>query len=76
MAGSKLELFRIGVYIFFPVAVFYFFNNPEFYDEYVVRSQRKLYPKDEDLVKLPKTREGMDALRKKFLDERQKQQEE
>lgn len=30
-----MEKFRFGVYVFFPITVFYYFNRPEFYDEHI-----------------------------------------
>ena len=74
--GSRIELFRIGVYIFFPVAVFYYFNNPEFFDEYVLKTQKALYPPEEKLVKLPKTKEGYEQLKIKLREERLKTKKE
>ena len=74
--GSRIELFRIGVYIFFPVAVFYYFNNPEFFEEYVLKRQKSLYPPDDKLVKLPKTKEGYEQLRIKLREERLKAKKE
>lgn len=73
--GSRIELFRIGVYIFFPVAVFYYFNNPDFFDEYVLKKQKALYPPEDKLVKLPKTKEGYEQLRIKLREERLKAKE-
>ncbi|XP_032230584.1 protein PET100 homolog, mitochondrial isoform X1 [Nematostella vectensis] len=45
--GSKIELFRIAVYVFFPVALFYYFNLPEIYEDYVNNKKGQIYPPDE-----------------------------
>lgn len=68
--GSKIELFRIGVYVFLPVAVFYFFNNPEFFDDYVTKKQRDFYPPEDKINILPRTKEELEELRLKYLNER------
>ena len=73
--GSKVELFRISIYIFFPVTVFYFFNKPEFYDKYVANIQRGLHLPEEDKVILPKTRSGLEEMRKSFLEKRSNKME-
>jgi len=56
MAGSKLELFRISIYVFFPVGVYYAFNKPGFIDDYLREMREKLRPKSDltskDLVRL------------------------
>lgn len=36
MGGLNIEVFRMSVYIFAPIAAFYFCNLPEFYREQVV----------------------------------------
>ena len=35
MAGPTLEIFRMAIYVFIPVASFYYFNLPEFYEKNV-----------------------------------------
>ncbi len=35
MGGPRLEVMRMAVYISFPVAIFYYFNLPEFYTDNV-----------------------------------------
>ncbi|CAG8525134.1 15381_t:CDS:10 [Acaulospora morrowiae] len=37
MAGPNLELFKFGLYVFFPVAAMYYFGSPEFYEKHISR---------------------------------------
>ena len=32
---QKLEVFRMGVYVLVPVATFYWFNHPAYYEKYI-----------------------------------------
>ncbi|KAG8180492.1 hypothetical protein JTE90_007450 [Oedothorax gibbosus] len=57
MGGWKLEVFRMGMYITFPVAIFYIFNQPKYFEEWVVKTRKELYPHTSD------------EERKKFRDE-------
>ncbi|XP_065834169.1 protein PET100 homolog, mitochondrial-like [Oscarella lobularis] len=41
---SALEIMRMGVYVFFPVAVFYVFNHPDFFDKFVEEKRRVFFP--------------------------------
>eukprot|EP00037_Helgoeca_nana_P015371 m.143510 g.143510 ORF g.143510 m.143510 type:complete len:58 (-) comp22989_c0_seq6:725-898(-) len=34
-ARYAIEKFRFGVYVFFPITIFYYFNRPDFYDDYI-----------------------------------------
>ena len=44
MGGTRLEMFRFGVYVFVPIGFFYYFNLPGFYNKHIkpelVRTQR------------------------------------
>ncbi|CAG8643674.1 hypothetical protein C2G38_2210889 [Gigaspora rosea] len=48
MGGPNLELFKFGVYIFFPVAVMYYVGSPSFYEKHVketkVRAEKTHHP--------------------------------
>ncbi|ORX93660.1 hypothetical protein K493DRAFT_315883 [Basidiobolus meristosporus CBS 931.73] len=35
MGTSRLEVFKFGVYVFFPVAVMLYFGHQQFYDKYL-----------------------------------------
>lgn len=44
MGGWKLEIAKMALYITFPVALFHYFNQPEYFEEWVVKTKRELYP--------------------------------
>ena len=35
MGGPNLEVFRMAIYVFMPVGMFYYFNLPQFYENNV-----------------------------------------
>ncbi|XP_020895845.1 protein PET100 homolog, mitochondrial-like [Exaiptasia diaphana] len=74
--GSKIELFRIAVYVFFPVAVFYYFNLPEIYDDFISNKKQQVYPPDEETSKPPTTIEDLKAAREIMLERKRKQKSE
>lgn len=43
MGGWKLETFKMGMYIMFPVGLFHYFNQPRFYKDWVEKSLEELY---------------------------------
>ena len=44
MGGWKLEVGKMALYLTFPVAVFYFFNQPKYFEDWIVKMRRELYP--------------------------------
>lgn len=42
MGDWKLEVFRMLVYVSFPVGMFVLFNSPGFYEEAIMEARRKL----------------------------------
>ncbi|XP_049835560.1 uncharacterized protein LOC126279123 isoform X3 [Schistocerca gregaria] len=44
MGGWKLEAAKMAIYLSFPVAMFHFFNQPEYFEEWVIKTRRELYP--------------------------------
>jgi protein PET100 len=46
MGGWYLEAFRMGVYIAFPVIAFYLFNQPQLFEEWVVKTKQETFPPD------------------------------
>ncbi|XP_066563903.1 protein PET100 homolog, mitochondrial [Amia ocellicauda] len=49
--GVRLEIFRMMLYLSFPVTMFWISNQAEYFEEYVVKRKRELYPPDEKLQK-------------------------
>ncbi|XP_006013792.1 protein PET100 homolog, mitochondrial [Latimeria chalumnae] len=47
--GVKLEIFRMMLYLTFPVTVFWISNQAEYFEEYVVKRKREMYPPDENM---------------------------
>ena len=66
MGGLGLEIVKMSLYIFFPVAIFVYFNMPAF-QEKDMKGWRKRF---ENTQKLPKTFEGTKALAEEFLDKK------
>ncbi|XP_072255866.1 protein PET100 homolog, mitochondrial [Pyxicephalus adspersus] len=46
--GVKLEVFRMMLYLTFPVTMFWISNQPEYFEEYIVKRKRELYPPEKD----------------------------
>lgn len=46
MGGWKLETFKMGMYIMFPVGLFHYFNQPSFYKTWVESSLEELHKPD------------------------------
>ena len=44
MGGWKLEIAKMAMYMTFPVGLFYYFNQPELFEQWVVETRRNLYP--------------------------------
>lgn len=46
MGTWKLEVAKMALYISFPIGLFHYFNQPEYFEEWVVKTKRELYPPD------------------------------
>ncbi|XP_033253523.1 protein PET100 homolog, mitochondrial-like [Drosophila miranda] len=44
MGTWVLEVAKMGMYMAFPVALFHIFNQTEYFDEWVTKKKRELYP--------------------------------
>ncbi|KAL9950510.1 hypothetical protein ACROYT_G043019 [Oculina patagonica] len=71
--GSKIELGRIVLYVFFPVAVFFYFNWPGSYEDYMTQKKKEIYPPEDKCYKPPTTIDGLLKAREKILEERRKE---
>ncbi|KAK7101185.1 protein PET100 homolog, mitochondrial-like [Littorina saxatilis] len=47
MGGWKLEVFKMAVYMTFPVGLFYYFNQPEFFETWMLKKRNTLFPPQE-----------------------------
>ncbi|CDU26112.1 related to PET100-chaperone that specifically facilitates the assembly of cytochrome c oxidase [Sporisorium scitamineum] len=61
MAGPNLELFKFGVYLFFPLAVMVHFGDVSWYDEHVRPIRDQFWPKEESLYRPPRTSEDLQS---------------
>jgi len=41
MGGYKLEIFRMALYVTFPIGIFYYFNHPDVYRRFLEKSYNK-----------------------------------
>ncbi|XP_055373883.1 protein PET100 homolog, mitochondrial [Condylostylus longicornis] len=44
MGGWALEVGKMAMYMTFPVALFHIFNQPAYFEEWVTKTKRELYP--------------------------------
>ncbi|XP_072767596.1 protein PET100 homolog, mitochondrial-like [Anoplolepis gracilipes] len=42
--GWILEVAKMCLYVSFPVGIFYYVNQPAYYDEYVIKAKKEFYP--------------------------------
>lgn len=71
MAGPRLEIFRFGFYLFFPLIVMAHFGDPDWYKRNVLPYKDRLIPKEKD-IKLPHTHSGVVAELERRKTERQR----
>ncbi|XP_004477195.1 protein PET100 homolog, mitochondrial [Dasypus novemcinctus] len=46
--GVKLEVFRMALYLTFPVAMFWIANQAEWFEDYVIQRKRELWPPEQE----------------------------
>ncbi|KAM9732526.1 protein PET100 homolog, mitochondrial isoform 4-T4 [Dama dama] len=58
--GVKLEVFRMTIYLTFPVAMFWIANQAEWFEDYVIQRKRELWPpeKEDQTDSLPAEPQG------------------
>ncbi|XP_066156224.1 protein PET100 homolog, mitochondrial [Euwallacea fornicatus] len=44
MGNWQLEVGKMAMYLAFPVTMFYYFNQPSLFEEWVIKTKRELYP--------------------------------
>lgn len=47
MGNWVLEVSRMAMYVAFPVAMFHYFNQPEYFERWVTDKKREIYPPEE-----------------------------
>lgn len=63
MGTWKLEIVKMGMYITFPVGLFYYFNQPKYFEEWVIKTKQELYPPDDE--KAAEFRKALNELKQK-----------
>ncbi|XP_055852146.1 protein PET100 homolog, mitochondrial [Episyrphus balteatus] len=48
MGGWHLEIGKMALYMTFPVALFHIFNQPAYFEEWVTKTKRDIYPPDSE----------------------------
>lgn len=66
MGKWQLEVFRMCIYMAFPVICFHYFNLPENYENKVIQFKRETYPPEQ-----PELQEKLDNLKKIFQEQRE-----
>ncbi|XP_017770387.1 PREDICTED: protein PET100 homolog, mitochondrial-like [Nicrophorus vespilloides] len=46
MGNWQLEVGKMVLYMAFPVCLFHYFNQPQYFEKWVVQKKRELYPPD------------------------------
>jgi len=49
--GVKIEVFRMMLYLSFPVTMFWISNQAEYFEEYIVKRKREIFPPDEKMAR-------------------------
>ncbi|RZF32881.1 hypothetical protein LSTR_LSTR004272 [Laodelphax striatellus] len=44
MARWKMEIWKMAIYMIFPVGCFHLFNQPQLFEEYVLKVKKEMYP--------------------------------
>jgi len=71
-----LEIFKMGMYMAFPVTCFYVFNQPEIYRSIVEKSREEMPLKHLDTTDYEKDRAAMKRVVDKKLEEKEKRMRE
>ncbi|XP_023018637.2 protein PET100 homolog, mitochondrial [Leptinotarsa decemlineata] len=51
MGHWTLEIAKMALYVTFPVALFHYFNQPQYFEEWVVNTKREMYPPEDPVQK-------------------------
>lgn len=72
MGNWQLEVFKLGLYVSFPVGMFYFYNQAEYFEDWVINMKRQLYPPEhltsrqelQDVIKDMRQKHQADMIKK------------
>jgi len=72
MGNWQLELFKMSICVTFPVIMFYLYNQPHLFEDWVIEKKRELYPPSsisesselKDFIKSYKAKKDTEALKK------------
>ncbi|XP_045765690.1 protein PET100 homolog, mitochondrial [Maniola jurtina] len=65
MGSWKLEVARMAMYTSLPVGLFFFFNQPTYFEEWVTKTKRQIYP--------PENKQNREDIQKLIQDMKKKQ---
>ncbi|PWN26241.1 hypothetical protein BDZ90DRAFT_280769 [Jaminaea rosea] len=54
MAGPNLEVFKFGLYLFFPLAIMVHYGDPDWYRKHVLPIRDEFWPRENTLFKPPR----------------------
>ncbi|XP_055629298.1 protein PET100 homolog, mitochondrial [Toxorhynchites rutilus septentrionalis] len=80
MGGWVLEVSKMAIYMAFPVAMFHWFNQPEYFERWVTDTKRQIFPRekqeDRDAIDevIRKQREKKDMELLKALEEMERRE--
>lgn len=47
MGNWQLEVAKMAMYVVFPVGMFYYFNQPALFEEWVIKTKREIFPPED-----------------------------
>lgn len=48
MGSWLLEVGKMALYMSFPVGLFHYFNQPEYFEQFVIKKKRDMYPHEDE----------------------------
>ncbi|XP_074643467.1 protein PET100 homolog, mitochondrial-like isoform X2 [Tubulanus polymorphus] len=74
MGGWKLEVFKMAMYMTFPIGLFYYFNQPEFFESWMIEKRAELFRHEDPSAKssIVKAASRLDRMREKQIEEQMK----
>jgi len=74
--GWQLEIAKMALYMSFPVGCFHYFNQPEYFEKWVIQKKQDLYPKltNEDKARFEELKQELqESYERKALEAYEKQ---